>query len=399
MNPKIKIVRQQAVALLNIALLLTLVPSGPSMARAQPGDAPPPHTMSPDQLDPLVGPIALYPDPLLAQVLSAATFPSDLVMVDRWFKQHKNLKTQQLTDAVVKANLPYDPSIISLIQFPTVLGKLSQNPDWSTPLGNAFLTQRGDVMDAVQRLRRTAEKLGNLKSSEQLKVVSSPAVIEIQPANPQVIHVPEYSPQVVYVRRPPPPGPSTGAAVAVGPLSFGLGVAVGTASQNSCCWYGGSVGWSNHTVVIANNSFNRTWATRGSMPSPPPYYRSGGPYPSGRPPLSGANDRNNVKVNKVSRSAANVNRSNRDNTIVSNRRVNAGNRSYFADRGAADTKTSRGGTGQGVSQRAGQPTAGDRGYSRPAEADRSSAFSGAQNGSREQAASKRGQSARGSRQK
>jgi hypothetical protein len=344
-----------------------------------------------------VGPIALYPDPLLAQVLSAATFPSDVVMADRWVKQHKNLKGQQLTDAVVKANLPYDPSIISLIQFPTVLDKLSQQLDWTTSLGNAFLIQRGDVMDAVQRLRRKAEKMGNLKSSEQIKVVSSPTIIEIQPANPQVIYVPTYSAQVVYAQPPPPLGPSTGAVAATGLLSFGLGVAVGAASQNSCCWYGGSVGWSNHTVVVANNSFNRTWATRGAMPPPAPYYRSGGPYPAGRPPMSGAYDRNNVNVNNVNvnnvnRNTANVNKSNRNNTNVSSNRANAENRNNFADRGAAGT------TGRGRAGGASQPAGANRGYSRP-ETERASAFSGAQNGSNERAASKRGQSARGSRQR
>src|SRR5260221_850923 len=380
MNPKIKIVRQQAVAMLNIALLLTIGPGGPGIVRAQQGDAPPPATMSPDQLDPLVGPIALYPDPLLAQVLSAATFPSDVVMAGRWVKQQKNLKGQQLTDAVVKANLPYDPSIISLIQFPTVLDKLSQNLDWTTPLGNAFLTQRGDVMDAVQRRRRKAERMGSLNSSEQVKVVSSPTVIEIQPANPQVIYVPAYSPQVYYAQAPPPPGPSAGAVVATGLISFGLGVAVRAASQNSCCCDGCSVGSSNHTVVVANNSFNRSWATRGNMPPPPPYYRSGGPYPAGRPPISGAYNRNNVNVNNVNvnnvnRNTANVNKSNRNDKNMNSNGVNTENRNSFADRGAADN-TRRSGAGG-----AGQPTAGDRGYSRPAASDRSSAFSVAQNGS------------------
>ncbi len=308
MNPAKRIVMQQCVAVLNIALLLTVGPGRLGIVMAQEGDGPPPAAMPPDQLDQLVAPIALYPDPLLAQVLAAATFPTDVVQADRWAQQHKNLKDKQLTDAVVQANLPYDPSVISLIQFPTVLSKLSQELDWATSLGNAFLTQRGDVMDAVQRMRRKAEKIGNLKSSEQVKVVSSPTVVEIQPANPQVIYVPTYNPQVVYVQPPPPPpppGPSTGAVIATGLLSFGLGVAVGAAASNNCCWYGGSVGWSSHTVVVANNSFNRTWATRGTVPGAAPYYRAGGAYPAGRPPIGGSYgnynnvNRNNVNVNNV----------------------------------------------------------------------------------------------------
>src|SRR5215475_13278754 len=154
-----KEIMRQALAILNIVLLLTVTPGGPGIATAQQPDEPPPAALPPDQLDQLVAPIALYPDPLLAQVLAAATYPMDVVQADRWVKQHKNLKGQQLSDAVVQANLPYDPSIISLVQFPTVLDKLSQQLDWSTSLGNAFLTQRGDVMDAVQRMRRKAEQV------------------------------------------------------------------------------------------------------------------------------------------------------------------------------------------------------------------------------------------------
>jgi hypothetical protein len=402
MNPRIKSLGRQSVAMLTIALLLTIGPGGPVTAGAQQEDTPPPAAISPDQLDSLVANIALYPDPLLAQVLPAATFPTDVVAADRWVKQHKNLKGSQLTDAVVKANLPYDPSIISLIQFPTVLDKMSQQLDWTTSLGNAFLTQRGDVMDSVQRMRRKAEKMGNLKSSEQVKVVSSPTVIEIQPANPQVIYVPTYSPQVVYAQPAPPPGPSTGAVVATGLISFGLGVAVGAASQNSCCWYGGSVGWRNHTVVVANNSFNRTWATRAYVPAPPPYYRPGGPYPAGRPPISGNYNRNNVNVNNVNvnnvnrntanvnksnRNTANVNQSTRGSTNVSSNRGNADNRGAFADRGAADNRN------RGIGGGAGQREGANRGYSR-ADSEKASAFSGAQNGRSEQAASKRGQASR-----
>jgi hypothetical protein len=341
MNPTKRHATQQAIAILSAVLLLTAGPGSPVAARAQTADAAP-SKMSHDQLDKLVSPVALYPDPLLAQVLAASTYPSDVVEADHWVKQNKNLKGQQLTDAVVKANLPYDPSIISLIQFPTVLDKLSKESAWTTSLGDAFLTQRGDVIDAIQRMRRKAESMGNLKSNEQIKVVSNPQVIEIQPAKPEVIYVPAYNPQVVYVQAappPPPPGPSTGAVVATGLISFGLGVAVGAAaSNNSCCWYGGSVGWSSRTVVVANTPYNRTWATRGAIPPPPPYYRAGGPYPVGRPPIGGTYNNvninrnvnvnnvnsNNTSVNNVNRN--NVNNANRNNANVNNANVNNVNR-------------------------------------------------------------------------
>jgi hypothetical protein len=401
MHTQARILRQQIVAAVNIVLLLAFGPGATRIATAQQSDAPPP-AMAPDQLDQLVAPIALYPDPLLAQVLAASTFPIDVVQADRWAQQHKNLKGQQLTDAVVQANLPYDPSIISLIQFPTVLTKLSQELDWTTSLGNIFLTQRGDVMDAVQRMRRKAEKMGKLKSSEHVQVVSNPTVIEIQPANPQVIYVPAYNPQVVYVQPPPPPGPSTGAVVATGLISFGLGVAVGAAaSNNGCCWYGGSVGWSSHTVVVANNSFNRTWATRGAIPPPPPYYRSGGPYPAGRAPVTVNNvnvnnvNRNTANVNNVNRNTANVNNVNRNTATMNSGNVNSGNVN------SANRTAPAGGAAANPGGRSGgwNPGSANRGYSEPSAARQSSAFSGAQNGNSERAASERGQATRGSRRK
>ena len=421
MHRKTRIVRQQALAILNVLLLLTIGPGGTTAALAQSADAPPPPAMSADQLDKIVSPVALYPDPLLAQVLVAATYPNDVVQADRWAKQHQSLKGQQLSDAVVKANLPYDPSVIALIQFSTVLDKMSKELDWTTGLGNAMLTQRGDVMEAVQRMRRKAESMGNLKSSEQIKVVSNPTVIEIQPANPQVIYVPVYNTQVVYVQPappPPPPGPSTGAMVATGLLAFGVGVAVGAAaSNNSCCWYGGSMAWHSHTVVVANTSYNRTWATRGVMPPPAPYYRAGGAYPAGRPPIPAGTrpvaynnntnvnanrNVNNVNVNNVNVNTGNTNVNNSKtatgkqttNTATRNTAA-AGNTAAAANRSAAGTgntaaAANRG--GGGASQQAA-----NRGYSRPTDSGKASAYSGSGNGKSEKAASQRGSASRGGR--
>jgi len=256
-------------------------------------------------------------------------------------------------------------------------------------------------------MRRKAEKAGNLKSSEQVKVVSSPTTVEIQPANPQVIYVPTYNPQVVYAPAPPPPpGPSTGAVVATGLIAFGLGVAVGAAASNNCCWYGGSMSWHSHTVVVANTAYSRTWATRAYIPPPPPYYRAGGPYPAGRPPLPppgravaygntayrgntnvNVNNVNNVNVN-VNRNNANVNNVNR-NVNANTNTVNRGNVSG----GAAANTNNRGGAA------ARQPEAASRGYSRPAESGRASTFSGAGNGRSERAAADRGERSRRSRQR
>src|SRR5512136_3020563 len=191
-----------------------------------------------DQLDSLVAPIALYPDPLLAQVLAASTYPLEIVQLQQWLEKNKNLKDKALADAVQKQ--PWDPSIQGMAALPDVVKRLADDIQWTTELGNAFLAQQGDVMDAVQRMRKKAMDTGNLKSSEQqkveTKVVESKQVIVVEQANPQVVYVPSYNPTVVYgppvYPYPPvyyPPPPSTGAVVAGMAISFGVGVAMGAA--------------------------------------------------------------------------------------------------------------------------------------------------------------------------
>lgn len=415
---------KRAVATLNVVTLVAITPGGaglllalrPAVAMAsqtapESDDAPPPPPLALEQIDQLVAPIALYPDPLLAQVLAAATFPMDVVQAERWAVQNKNLKGQQLTDAVVQANLPYDPSVISLIQFPAVLEKLSHDLDWTNALGNAVLIQRGDVMDAVQRMRRKAEQAGNLKTGPEIKVVSSPTVIEIQPTNPQVIYVPTYSPQVVYAPAPP------GAVVATGLLAFGAGVAVGAAINNGCCWYGGRIGWSTHTVVVANAAFSRNWYTRRAIPPPPPYYRPGGPYPRGRAPVPGRSypnrgyrgntNGNNVNINVNNSRNNSVNRNTNAANVNSNRSTKAGNtgtvnRNPASGSAARNNVTPKDGNQNSVkpADRSGNSPPGarpvERGYNQ-GPSGRASAFSGAQNGRSEAAASRRGQAARKTR--
>jgi hypothetical protein len=125
-------------------------------------------TVPPDELDSLVAPIALYPDPLLAQVLAASTYPLEVVQLQQWLMQHKDLKDQALADAVQKQD--WDPSIQSMAGLPDVVKQLADNIKWTTDLGNAFLAQESDVMDAVQRMRTKARDSGKLQSSDQMKV-------------------------------------------------------------------------------------------------------------------------------------------------------------------------------------------------------------------------------------
>ena len=170
----------------------------------------------PDQLDSLVAPIALYPDPLLAQTLAASTYPLEIIQLQQFLAKNPGLKDKALADAVQKE--PWDPSIQALAATPEVVKRLADDIQWATDLGNAFLAQEADVMAAVQRMRKSAVDKNVLKTTEQqvvqTKVIETKTVVVIEPANPQVVYVPTYSPVVVWgppvypyppVYYPPPP--------------------------------------------------------------------------------------------------------------------------------------------------------------------------------------------------
>jgi uncharacterized protein DUF3300 len=216
-------------------------------------------TIPPEQLDSLVAPIALYPDPMLSQTLVASTYPLEIIQLQQWLAQHKDLKDKALVDAVKKQD--WDPSIQAMAALPEVVKQLAENIKWTTDLGNAFLAQQSDVMDAVQRMRKKAKDAGNLKSSQQQKVetqvVESKQVIVIQQASPEVVYVPSYNPTVVYgapaYPYPPIAYPPPGYYAAGMALSFGIGVAMGAA------WGGGwgyNSGWGGNNNVTINNNNN-----------------------------------------------------------------------------------------------------------------------------------------------
>ncbi|CAB3747379.1 DUF3300 domain-containing protein [Paraburkholderia humisilvae] len=225
--------------------------AAPTAAHAQT-----PAKVSSQQLDSLTAPIALYPDALLAQVLMASTFPQQIQEAAQWSKAN----SQKQGDAAVQAvaSEPWDPSVQSLVAFPQVLATMASKPDWVTQLGNAFLAQPNDVMDSVQRLRKQAQQAGNLKTTEQQKVIVEQSTIQIVPANPQVVYVPTYNPTVVYgawpypayppVYVPPPPGYAIATGFATG-LAFGAGIAV----ANSL-W--GGFNWNSHDVNVNVNRYN-----------------------------------------------------------------------------------------------------------------------------------------------
>jgi Protein of unknown function (DUF3300) len=219
--------------------------------------------LSPDELQRLVAPIALYPDALVAQILGAATFPDQVVSANNWLQQNKNLTGSALMQAVDKQ--PWDPSVKALTQFSSVLDNLAKNLSWTSALGEVYHTQAGDVMSAVQVLRAKAKAAGNLKSGSQIKVVQqSSDVIVIEPTNPQVVYVPQYNPTVVYGAPVQTPGYSAADVVATGLLAFGVGIAVGAAINNSCCGWGYSYwgcNWHGGTVVYNRNVYygNNAW--------------------------------------------------------------------------------------------------------------------------------------------
>ena len=208
------------------------------------------NNLSMAQLQSLVAPIALYPDALLSQMLMAATYPLEVAEADNWLKNNSRLSKSQLEDAL--KNQTWDNSVKSLVSFPNALDMMGSKLDWTQKLGDAYLAQPKEVMQAVQALRAKAKQAGNLKSSDQITVSADPqSNIIIQPANPQVIYVPTYNPTVVYGAWPYPAYPPYPVYnPAWGFMSFGVGLAVGAALWSTPHWGSGS-------ITVNNNNFNR----------------------------------------------------------------------------------------------------------------------------------------------
>ncbi len=246
-----------------IICIAALVPGNAIAVQAQQPAAPTQQAepkIPPDQLDSLVAPIALYPDPLLSQTLVASTYPLEVIQLKQWLDQHKDLKDKALVDAVQKQD--WDPSIQAMSALPDVVKQLADNIKWTTDLGNAFLAQQNDVMDAVQRMRKKASDAGKLKSSEQqvveTRVVESKQVIVVEQANPQVVYVPSYNPAVVYgapvYPYPAIAYPPAGYYAAGMAISFGVGIAMGAAWGGG--WgYGCGWGGNNDININQNNNF------------------------------------------------------------------------------------------------------------------------------------------------
>jgi hypothetical protein len=305
-----------SVVLTGSIFLGTTFPSGSLLAMAQTA-----ANANDQALDKLLGPIALYPDPLLAQVLACASSPEQVTEVSGWLKmQDKALQGTKLQEAATAKG--FDASFAAIVLFPDVLDTLAQNLPWTTELGKAFVSDQKAVLASVQRLRKQAQTLGNLKTTPQQEVKvetqEGQQVIIIQPANPQVVYVPVYSTQVVYTTPPPEKDNSDVAAAAA--LGFLAGIAIGVAASDPYPygWGAWGVGWHSSTVIV----------TGGAWRVPP-----GGRYGYARPVPRGTY-RAPTNINAPTRNVTNVNvnvdRSNNVNNINNSNNVNNGSRNNSA---------------------------------------------------------------------
>jgi len=266
-----RLAKQILVSLMSLALLFATWPQSLSAYQdpQAPDQAPPPPTdqapgatapayaqQTPEQLQQLVAPIALYPDSLVAQVLAASTFPEQVVEADRFLQSHPDLKGDALAQEVDQQN--WDPSVKALAAFPSVLGNMDKNLSWTSSLGDAYYNQEQDVMDAVQVMRQKAQDAGNLKSTPQQTVTADDSTITIQPASPDVVYVPAYDPWLIY-GYPVAPWPGWYAYPGIwydGPfLSFGVGFGIGFFGGFGWGWGHWGFDWHTHYAVFNHNRY------------------------------------------------------------------------------------------------------------------------------------------------
>ncbi|MHC8366950.1 DUF3300 domain-containing protein [Pseudomonas sp. ZT5P21] len=405
-----------------------------------------------EQLDQMLAPIALYPDPLLAQVLMATTYPGEIVEAVKWSKAHPDAKGDDAVKQV--ANQPWDPSVQALVAFPQVLATLGQDPVWVQRLGDAFLAQPDDVMGGVQRLRHQAQAAGNLQSNQYQNVTvqaapapaptaqapASTSTIIIQPSDPQVVYVPTYNPTTTYgtwaypasppVYYPPPPAYYPGQALLAG-LAFGTGVAIIGSLWGDCDWGNNDIDIDvdrynniNRNNQITNNKWQHNAAHRDGVP-----YRDNRSREQFGRQLDGASRRDAYRGDNAQRAQARekarssmdragierpatTNREARDraraaqNGNSAGNRMQAGNRPGATDRGQGTARNTR--ENQPSGRQSAQVNQRDRGDSqarqtaqqRPsAGSARNNAFAGARSPSQSSAQANRGRASQVSAQR
>lgn len=223
--------------------------------------------VAPEQLDKLLAPIALYPDPLVLQILQCSMSPEQVNKLNGWLKKNAALKGTALQDAAAAEG--FEPSFVAIALFPQVVQSMADQPDWTRDLGKAFASDRNAVFASIQRLRTLAQAIGNLKSSEQQQVetvttAGGQSVIVIQPANPQVVYVPTYNPTVVYTQPPPPPSSSEDVVVA-GLVGFAAGIIIGAAIDDDDDIYYACGGWGFRGAAICEEGWEDFYEHRETM--------------------------------------------------------------------------------------------------------------------------------------
>jgi len=240
-----------------LSLLLVCLVQPDLYAQAPSQPMPPPGGYAPldaMQLNQLVAPIALYPDSLVAQVLTAATYPQQVSEASNWMHQSGGMPPDQLANAV--NGMPWDPSVKALIEFPSVLDNMARNYSWTSALGNAYYNQPGDVMNAVQAMRIQAEQAGTLRSTPQQRVYDNGGLVVIEPVNPGLVYVPYYNPWGVYgvaispwggyYVMPPPRGLMMARGIGIG---FGVGISLGIFSHFGWGYHAWAPNWHGGVVV------------------------------------------------------------------------------------------------------------------------------------------------------
>lgn len=363
----------------------------------------PEGALSGEQMDNLLAPIALYPDPLLAQVFPASTFVDQIDQAARWLRGNNN-------NSAGVDNQSWDVSVKSIAHYPQVVYMMSEKLDWTTALGQAYVNQSTDVLTSVQRLRGRAKAAGFLVTTPQQTVIVEGNVIKVVPAQPQVIYVPTYNPQVVYVQ---PSGPSTGTAVAAAAVSFGVGLAIGAWLNNDCNWYSHTVfyhgwhgvGWvstSSRYVHVNSVYVNNRYSTvrvNSAVVNRNVNYNNVNRYTSVNRNVNYNNvnvnnvNRNNVNVNNVNVNNVNRNNVNVNNVNQNNINTNNVNRNNINNNASRNINTNN----QNLDQYRGRtPQANTGNLSAQQPAQRSSAFGGYGNGSAARADSQRGATSRAS---
>jgi hypothetical protein len=369
---------------------------------------------SQEELDQVLAPIALHPDPLISQILMAATYPLEIVQADRWAQQNKSLKGDAVTAALEKQD--WDPSVKSLVAFPQVLTMMSEKLDWTQKLGDAFLADQKKVLDTIQSLRAKAQASGNLKTTKEQTVIVEEKIIKIEPANPQVIYVPSYNPTVVYGSWPYPAYPPYAyyppGYVASSMMWFGAGMAMGAAFSGAWGYGWGDCDYNGGKVKIDNSknfNFSGNNIDRGKYANQLPAGGKGDfrHNPEHRKGVSYRDQGTAQKFNRASTNDAVKSREQFRGRAEQGRqdvgRGAGGDRGSVADRGQG-LGGDRGGAGDraSVADRGGQGVGGDRGGQglggdRGGSGSRGGAFEGVGGGgSSARSASSRGSASRSS---